>query len=278
MSRYSKFRGFTLIELLVVIAIIAMLLAVLVPALRRAKQQARILMCATHQKGIVESVQSFSAEHNSTLPPTIQGQADPSDPRTAVYWTIPNRLKYYYKTPAALNGGSVIHILGDYMSEPKIWNCPLSSGDVEWQEEYLSQYKDERVFMMDSSYLLLWNYLGWKKQTGFNPVGGSHTLMVTDAFLKTDSYNRQNGDYMASHPFKSSTSCDFLNMYNIQEGNTTLAAKYYMGFSTETPEMQLNSAYLDGHVETLSTREDYCNLSDLGGSTLYFMPQRGKWR
>ena len=45
-------KGFTLIELLVVIAIIAMLLAILMPALSKVKKIAQRVICATNLKGL----------------------------------------------------------------------------------------------------------------------------------------------------------------------------------------------------------------------------------
>jgi prepilin-type N-terminal cleavage/methylation domain-containing protein/prepilin-type processing-associated H-X9-DG protein len=46
----TKRRGFTLIELLVVIAIIAILMAILMPALRRVKEQGRMIACLGNLK------------------------------------------------------------------------------------------------------------------------------------------------------------------------------------------------------------------------------------
>ena len=49
----KKQKAFTLIELLVVIAIIALLMAILIPTLRRAKEQAKKTICTAHTKGLV---------------------------------------------------------------------------------------------------------------------------------------------------------------------------------------------------------------------------------
>ena len=63
-----KHEGFTLIELLVVIAIIALLLAILLPALKNAKVQARKIICRSnlHQWGVMAN--AYASEHNSYLP------------------------------------------------------------------------------------------------------------------------------------------------------------------------------------------------------------------
>lgn len=52
--------GFTLIELLVVIAIIALLLAVILPSLRMAKEMARRVICSTHLKSIGTGLSLYS--------------------------------------------------------------------------------------------------------------------------------------------------------------------------------------------------------------------------
>jgi prepilin-type N-terminal cleavage/methylation domain-containing protein/prepilin-type processing-associated H-X9-DG protein len=64
----NRRRGFTLIELLVVIAIIGILLAVVIPALTKAKEVARELICKTNirQYGIVGTL--YLEDNNSQFP------------------------------------------------------------------------------------------------------------------------------------------------------------------------------------------------------------------
>lgn len=62
-------RGFTLIEVLVVVAIIALLVAILLPSLARAREQARMTLCQANLKQIMSGVQLYLTEYKK-LPAT----------------------------------------------------------------------------------------------------------------------------------------------------------------------------------------------------------------
>src|SRR3982751_2308067 len=61
-------RAFALIELLVVVAIIALLIAILLPSLGRAKENARKTICATQLRGQGTSFAIYAAQFSEHLP------------------------------------------------------------------------------------------------------------------------------------------------------------------------------------------------------------------
>jgi prepilin-type N-terminal cleavage/methylation domain-containing protein/prepilin-type processing-associated H-X9-DG protein len=89
--------GFTLIELLVVIAIIAILAAILLPALAAAKVRAIKTSCLSNQKQIAEALLIYANESDNKLP-----NASGSNPAPNWVWDMPAFLCYRI----ILDGGS----------------------------------------------------------------------------------------------------------------------------------------------------------------------------
>lgn len=62
--------AFTLIELLVVIAVIALLMAIIVPALGSARRHARLLTCSSNLRSQAQLVLAYAADYRDALPPS----------------------------------------------------------------------------------------------------------------------------------------------------------------------------------------------------------------
>ena len=112
-------KGFTLIELLVVMAIIAILAAMLMPALQRAREVARRTSCLNNLKELGTGLASWQNDHNQKLPRHSSARRG---------WAGYN---------GGLNGAnSWEQLWPGYIGSAELFKCPSDDNDMNPQHGY----------------------------------------------------------------------------------------------------------------------------------------------
>jgi prepilin-type N-terminal cleavage/methylation domain-containing protein len=126
-------RGFTLIELLVVIAIIALLLAVLLPALTKVKEAARRTVCATNMHDLFLSLCLYAEANNEKLPPVRIAGGSPSNNQAVNHWARWWRLE---ESDGSKNYWNLGFLWKTGISEGngKIFFCPSSKATFKYKD------------------------------------------------------------------------------------------------------------------------------------------------
>ena len=84
---FSSAGGFTLVELLVVIAIIAILAALLFPAIKNGIERARTVQCLSNVQQLTKGILSYAADNGGRLPP-MYGTPYPGSPYRKWMWYL----------------------------------------------------------------------------------------------------------------------------------------------------------------------------------------------
>ncbi|MBS3762461.1 MAG: DUF1559 domain-containing protein [Planctomycetes bacterium] len=178
-----KDTGFTLIELLVVIAIIAILAAMLMPALERAREAARRAVCTSNLRQIGIGTNLYAQDNEGRVPPEWCLNRPPGE-IVAPYHTMYVNGAWSGSNDKAINnqwsrqwyqlGFLYVH---DYVGAAETFYCPSSKVYSYAAHKYVWEFYDDAGWPDDLPYLddksLRYNYF-------FNPNADNNGIKESD--------------------------------------------------------------------------------------------------
>jgi prepilin-type N-terminal cleavage/methylation domain-containing protein len=274
--------GFTLIELLVVIAIIAVLIALLLPAVQQSREAARRTQCANHLKQIGLAIQNFESAQQ-TLPSSRLGpqyatwfiEILPYMEQTNLYNSWNLSLTYYYQSTTTRSTAVEAYFCPTRRAPMLSTEYEISSTGIPDSQQYPGVVGDyggnggqfagsivdnplcngamcEAVSQVNNNLLVQ-----SQSQTHLKDVtdGTSHTFLVGEKHVPLSKFGQSGpswGDgaiYNGDFPRNFSRIAG-LPQFNLGQGPFDLSGPWHCKFGSYHPGI-CQFAFTDGHVTAL---------------------------
>jgi prepilin-type N-terminal cleavage/methylation domain-containing protein/prepilin-type processing-associated H-X9-DG protein len=246
-------QGFTLIELLVTVAIIALLIALLLPSLGKAREEAKLVKCAANLKGIGTAFASYAHTNNDLMPQAeVYNWKHPAD--TAGNFAFAERDRGWFSPPLQylnMTWPEALYINGDIQTgsgnkggkanNNSSWHYPIC-----WEKLFQCP-NNARELQQNQSGASVWGYgmawqatSNWKTDNGWGSWNTYHRRLIPHHIVAAEGMVA-----MARMGGYNSPDTSIYGVFKRHKRGTAFGANFLMG---------------DGHVEWSSKFGSYPSL------------------
>jgi len=267
----SRRPAFTLIELLVVVAILALLVSILVPSLKDARELAKRSVCMANQRSMRTALALYLQENDSRQPL----MATYTNAHAEMEYLFPVAMAQYMglrgisertAAPTAVDGdfdssgrfqAYCAGVVDNGPVRNSVFFCPSETS--QWKGPYF--YRSGDWWLMLTNYAAVWS--GWNQDHKGNP-----STWVPTRGSAFSNPRRFMGTYLSTRPFPADTPVfghTGQNQCTYTQINQAVPAQsqWYFSFwgtpGTDDPTHggSLPISWLDGHVELVTGKDAY---------------------
>jgi prepilin-type N-terminal cleavage/methylation domain-containing protein/prepilin-type processing-associated H-X9-DG protein len=265
--------GFTLVELLVVMSIISVLLSVLLPSLKKARQQTQTVGCVSNIKQLGLAFVMYGQDYNGYAMPARAGQ-------TKIYWwgrVMTDGIDH--------KAGVVWPYLKSELGGKSVFECPAQPYGSYHLQGVPTGEKDDPKWITSTygynGYYLCPSQSGWPDlvnltdlwQKVINISSPSTVLVFADTLMDLDKTGKQSN-------LKNNFSLDPPYIYNPTLGSWTPNGSPTTCFRHNE---KTNAIFVDGHIESMTSKgakytSPKAKIGSIGTNNApYYVPNYRQW-